>query len=239
MKHDYGAVASELESLLDLDVSPLAITFSDEAPAGVPTFDEPMSEPAEDGRRGRVSASCVFWMRGAERTFTTVPEDHGNCSVGRMTHGFAKLSDVAGKSDVAALFESGWVGMDDVPNIPVVSRSYGHVTYGPLRETPVDPEIVFLRLTPKQLMILNDAVPEMSLEGKPQCHIIAMAKEQKVVAASIGCMLSRVRTEMGNHEMSCAIPGSSLGDVLGRLRRAESIDSTVAGYAARDKQRFR
>lgn len=238
MQHDYGAVASELESLLDLDVPPLAITFSDEAPAGVPTFDEPMSEPAEDDRRGRVSASCVFWMRGAERTFTTVPEDHGNCSVGRMTHGFAKLSDVAGNSDVAALFESGWVGMDDVPKIPVVSRSYGHVTYGPLPETSVDPDIVFLRLTPKQLMILNDAVPEMSLEGKPQCHIIAMAKEQKVVAASIGCMLSRVRTEMGSHEMSCAIPGSSLGDVVGRLRRAESIDSTVATYAARDKQRF-
>ena len=239
MHHDYGAVASELESLLDLDVPPLAITFSDEAIGGVPTFDGPMSEPAEDGRRGRVSASCVFWMKGAERTFTTVPEDHGNCSVGRMTHGFAKLSDVASNSDVAALFESGWVGMDDVPKIPVVSKSYGHVTYGPLPETPVDPDIVFLRLTPKQLMILNDAVPEMSLEGKPQCHIIAMAKEQKVVAASIGCMLSRVRTEMGTHEMTCAIPGSSLGDVLGRLRHAESIDSTVATYAARDKQRFR
>jgi uncharacterized protein (DUF169 family) len=239
MQHDYGVIASELKSLLNLDVPPLAITFSDEAPADVPTFDEPMSSPAEDGRQGRVAASCVFWMKGTEGTFTTVPEDHGNCSVGRMTHGFAKLSDVAGNSDVAALFESGWVGKDDVPKIPVVSKSYGHVTYGPLSETPVDPDIVFLRLTPKQLMILNDAIPEMSLEGKPQCHIIAMAKEQKVVAASIGCMLSRVRTEMGAHEMTCAIPSSSLDDVLDRLRRAESIDSTVAAYAARDKARFR
>ena len=88
-------------------------------------------------------------------------------------------------------------------------------------------------------MILNDAIPEMSLEGKPQCHIIAMAKEQGVVAASIGCMLSRVRTEMGSHEMTCAIPRSSLDDVLERLRRAESIDSAVGAYAARDKQRFR
>jgi uncharacterized protein (DUF169 family) len=239
MQHDYGTVATELKSLLNLDVPPLAITFSDEAPANIPAFDEPMSEPAEDGRRGRVAASCVFWMRGTDRTFTTVPEDHGNCSVGRLTHGFAQLSDVAGNSDVATLFESGWVGMDDVPKIPVMSRGYGHVTYGPLSETPVDPDIVFLRLTPKQLMILNDAIPEMSLEGKPQCHIIAMAKEQEVVAASIGCMLSRVRTEMGSHEMTCAIPRSSLDDVLERLRRAESIDSNVAAYAARDKLRFR
>ena len=66
-----------------------------------------------------------------------------------------------------------------------------------------------------------------------------MAKEQEVVAASIGCMLSRVRTEMGAHEMTCAIPRSSLEDVVVRLRRAESIDSNVAAYAARDKQRFR
>jgi len=239
MEHDYAAVASELRSLLDLDVEPIAITFSDEAPAGVAAFDEPMSEPADDGRQGRVAASCVFWMRGTDRTFTTVPEDHGNCSVGRMTHGFAGLSDVAENSDVATLFESGWVGMDDVPKIPVMSRSYGHVTYGPLPETPVDPDIVFLRLTPKQLMVLNDAIPEMSLEGKPQCHIVAMAAEQKKVAASIGCMLSRVRTEMGSHEMTCAVPGSSLSDVLERLRRAESIDSAVGAYAARDKRRFR
>lgn len=239
MRDDYRGVAEELTTLLNLEVKPLAISFSDHAPEGVPAFDEPMSEPAEDGRRGRVSASCVFWMKGVERTFTTVPEDHGNCSVGRMTHGFAQLEDVAGNSDVAALLESGWVGMDDVPKIPVVSRSFGHVTYGPLAETPVDPDIVFLRLTPKQLMILNDAVPEMALEGKPQCQIIAMAKEQNVVAASIGCMLSRVRTQMGSHEMTCAIPASLLDEVLDRLRRAGSIDGTVAAYAATDKQRFR
>jgi uncharacterized protein (DUF169 family) len=239
MHQDYGAAATELNSLLKLDVPPLAITFSDDAPEEVPEFDEPMSEPTEDGRRGRVAASCVFWMKGTERTFTTVPADHGNCSVGRVTHGFAKLDEVAGKSDVATLLESGWVAMEQVPKIPVVNRSYAHVTYGPLAETPVDPDIVFLRLTPKQLMVLNDALPEMSLEGKPQCHIIAMAKEQKLVAASIGCMLSRVRTEMGSHEMTCAIPGSMLSEVLERLRRADEIDDTVASYAARDKRRFR
>lgn len=239
MRHDYRAAASQLSSLLNLDVQPLAITFSDDAPAEVPAFDDPMSEPAEDGRRGRVAASCVFWMKGAERTFTTVPEDHGNCSVGRMTHGFAGLEDVAENSDMAALLESGWVSRDQVPKIPVVSRGYGHVTYGPLAETPVDPDIVFLRLTPKQLMVLNDALPEMSLEGKPQCHIIALAKEQNLIAASIGCMLSRVRTEMGSHEMTCAIPASMIDEVLDRLRRAESIDDAVATYAARDKRRFR
>ena len=238
MRTDYRAAADELVSLLNLEVAPLAITFGDEAPQGVPAFDEPMSEPAPDGRRGRVAASCVFWMKGTERTFTTVAEDHGNCSVGRMTHGFATLDDVAGKDDVAALLDSGWVGRDEVPAIPVVSRGHTHITYGPLAESPTDPDVVFLRLNPKQLMVLNDAVPEMAIEGKPQCHILALAKERNTIAASIGCMLSRVRTEMAPHEMSCALPGVRLAEVLDRLRDAGGVDDTVAAYAARDKRRF-
>lgn len=239
MIEEYQAAADELTRLLDLDVTPLAITFSDESPEGVAAFDEPMSEPADDGRRGRVSASCVFWMRGAERTFTTVGADHGNCSVGLMTHGFATPEDVAGHSDVAALLESGWVGSDDVHALPVVSTRHNHVTYGPLGESPADPDVVFLRLDPKQLMVLNDAVPGMVIAGKPQCHIIALAKERGLVAASVGCMLSRVRTEMGSHEMTCAIPGGELQRVLDELRRAEAVDRAVAAYAARDKARFR
>ena len=239
MRPDYKDAAAALTSLLNLDVAPLAITFGDGAPDGVPAFDEPMSEPADDGRAGRVSASCVFWMKGVERTFTTVPEDHGNCSVGRMTHGFASLQDVARNDDVGALLGAGWIGMDDVPRLPVVSTRHAHVTYGPLEDSPVDPDVVFLRLNPKQLMVLNDAVPEMAIEGKPQCHIVAMAKEHNKVAASIGCMLSRVRTEMASDEMSCAIPGPALGEVVDKLRSARSIDDSVAAYAAQDKRRFR
>ena len=37
-----------------------------------------MPAPTADGRTGRVPAGCVFWIRGAERSFTTVAEDHGN-----------------------------------------------------------------------------------------------------------------------------------------------------------------
>ena len=45
--------------------------------------------------------------------------DHGNCSVGSLTHGFKTLDEVAGNSDVAVVLESGWMTMEDVPQIPV------------------------------------------------------------------------------------------------------------------------
>ena len=121
---DWSQLASDLTETLHLGAPPLAITFSDVPPDGVAPFDEAMPEPLADGRTGRVPAGCVFWMKAAERTFSTVAEDHGNCSVGSVTHGFKALADVAGNSDVAALLDSGWVTMEVVPQIPVVREQY-------------------------------------------------------------------------------------------------------------------
>jgi uncharacterized protein (DUF169 family) len=234
----WAALSDALESNLHLTAPPLAITFSAAPPAGVPAFDHPMPEAMPDGRTGRVPAGCVFWMHAAARTFTTVADDHANCSVGSMTHGFKSLDEVAGNGDVAALLESGWVTMDVVPQIPVVTEKPGAVTYGPLKETPVDPDVVFLRLNAKQLMVLSDALPGLRIEGKPQCHIIAIAKEQGEPAASVGCMLSRVRTGMPSTEMTCAIPASQLADVVASVERNAVADAAVAQYAAHDAQRF-
>jgi uncharacterized protein (DUF169 family) len=177
-------------------------------------------------------------MKAAERTFGTVAEDHGNCSVGSVTHGFKSLDEVAGNSDVAALLDSGWVTMDVVPQIPVVHEKPGAVTYGPLAETPVDPDVVFLRLTGRQLMVLSDAVPGLRIEGKPQCHIVAVAKEEGVPAASVGCALSRVRTGMPPTEMTCAIPAAQLPEIVASIQQHAAADNTVAKYAADDALRF-
>src|SRR4051794_16090005 len=232
-------LSAGLRAALHLNDEPVAITFSSgEGPAGVAPFDEPMPAAAPDGRTGRVPAGCVFWMKAADRTFTTVAEDHANCSVGSMTHGFKTLEEVAGNGDVAALLESGWVTMDVVPEIPVVHEKPGAVTYGPLADTTIDPDVVFLRLTARQLMVLSDALPGLRIEGKPQCHIVAVAKEEGVPAASVGCALSRVRTGMPPTEMTCAIPPSQLAGTVASIQPNATADNAVAQYAAEDARRF-
>ena len=235
---DWATLASELTAALHPSAPPIAITFSAERPDGVAAFDAPMAEPSPDGRTGRVPAGCVFWMRSVDRTFSTVAEDHANCSVGSLTHGFKTLDEVAGNSDVAALLDTGWVTMDTVPRIPVVTEKPGAVTYGPLAETPIDPDVVLLRLTAKSLMVLSDALPGLRIEGKPQCHIVAAAKEQGDVVASVGCALSRVRTEMPSSDHTCAIPASRLAEVVAAVQRTAETDAVVARYAAEDAKRF-
>lgn len=234
---DWTQLAARLVASLGTQVPPIAITFHSEAPSG-PFFDAPMPPPTPDGRTGRVSAGCVFWMHATERTFTTLPEDHGNCSVGSLTHGMKTLAEVADNSDVGALLECEWVTADIVPLIPVVSVRPAAVTYGPLAEATSDPDVVLVRLTGRQLMVLSDALPGLRIEGKPQCHIVAVAKEQGEVAASVGCQLSRVRTGMPNSEMTCAIPGRELANVVQRLEETARVDNVVAAYAAQDGKRF-
>ena len=238
MTQNWSELAARLQGALALSSPPVAITFSTSAPEGVAAFDRPMPEALPDGRTGSVPAGCVFWIHGAESTFSTVKADHGNCSVGSLTHGFATLDEVAGNSDVAALLETGWVTMDVVPQIPVVAEAPGAVTYGPLADTPIDPSVVLLRVNGKQMMVLSDAVPGLRIEGKPQCHIVAIAKEQGEIAASVGCALSRVRTGMPATEMTCAIPAAKVAEVIDAIEHNAVADAAVARYAGEDALRF-
>jgi uncharacterized protein (DUF169 family) len=155
-----------------------------------------------------------------------------------VTHGLAAVDEVAGNSDVAAVLEVGWITPDDVARIPHVETRSDNISYGPLAEWSAEPDVVMLRVDGRQLMVLGDALPELGVEGKPQCQVIPLAIERSAITASLGCALSRARTGMPADQMTCAIPGERVDEVLERLEAATRADDTVAGYAAADAQRF-
>jgi uncharacterized protein (DUF169 family) len=228
----------DLQHLLGLAVPPVAIAFSNDAPTGIGRIERAMPPATADGLTGAVAASCVFWIEGTQRVFATTAQDHGNCSVGSLTHGFKTMEEIASNSDVAALCETGWVTPEAVGRIAVVREKPTSVVYGPLRDMPVEPSVILLRLNGKQQMLMHDAWPDLRFEGKPQCHIIPIAKERGEIAVSVGCMLSRVRTGMSNNEVTCAIPASCMSALIERLRAARDADNAVAAYAAADSKRF-
>ena len=233
-----AVLSDALTDLLGLAHAPIGITFHNELPDdGVPRFDAPMSEPTEDGRSGRAAAPCVFWMHAHERTFDTLAEDHGNCSVGRFTHGFADAADTLDKSDVATLLDVGWVTMEAFAGVAALSRRPKGVRYGPLAEAGATPDVVLLRVTPRQMMEINDAV-EVDWSGKPQCQILPRAADDGVIAASMGCALSRARTGMGDDELTVAVPGHRVEELVAALRPVTTADDAVVGYAVADLARF-
>lgn len=232
--------ASRLTELLSLGphAAAVGITFAAQVPEGIDRFDGPMSEPTPDGRRGRVPAGCVFWAEGAERAFATVPEDHGNCTIGSITHGMLRPEQAAGRLDVASLVETGWVGPSALGAVPAVRERPGAVVYAPLGTPGVEPDVVLLRVDARQMMLLDDACPDLVVSSKPQCGVIATAKERQVPAASFGCALSRQRTGMRDQDMTCALPAPRLEEILSSLDHAASASSHVADYARDDARRF-
>jgi uncharacterized protein (DUF169 family) len=219
--------------------APVAIRFlSTGSVAPAPRLQDPAAPPNEYGRTGQVAAGCVFWIRGAERTFATVAADHGNCSVGSLTHGFISLEEAAARDDVAAVLASGWVDPEAVAALPRIMTTPATVVYGPLEDSAELPDVVLLRINALALMTLSSAIPDLRIEGKPQCHIVALAREEHAVAASVGCALSRARTGMRSGEMTCAIPGERLAEVVEAVEATLRLDRTMARYAAADAVRF-
>ncbi len=237
-REDCSTLDRALRDFLGLGVPPIAIAFAGNGPVAAPPFEGRYPAPTPDGRTGAVPAGCVFWMHATERAFTTVAADHGNCSVGSVTHGFSPLGAVVGNEDVQALLASEWVTAEAAGALPAVTPPPWAVVYAPLAESPLQPDIVLLRVNGKQLMLLNDAWPALRLEGKPQCHIIPLAISSGEIVVSSGCMLSRVRTGMANNEVACAIPFAALPALIERLDRARTADLAVAAYAAADGRRF-
>jgi hypothetical protein len=43
---------------------------------------------------------------------------------------------------------------------------------------------------------------------------------------------------MGAHEMTCALPGARLEEIVAAIEQAAVVDATVARYAAADAERF-
>jgi len=237
-KTDYARLGQTLIDLLKLDVPPIAISFVDAPPPDVARPEWVFPPPTPDGRAGAVAASCVFWVMATQRQFATVAADHGNCSVGSLTHGFKTLAEAAKGGDVANLVDANWVAPEIFPKITAVTRKPGAIVYGPLTQTALHPDVVFMRLDGKQLMKVHAAYPELRFEGKPQCHIIAVAKETDVPAASTECALSRQHTGMSDSEITFAVPGHRLAELVDRLKSVQAADLRIADYAREDAARF-
>jgi uncharacterized protein (DUF169 family) len=220
------ALVQALSRLLDLEHSPVAVTFHEqELPAGPGT--RPAPEPA----------GCCFWTRAESERVHTTAADHAHCSVGSYTHGFISLAEAAGGEDTAALVGSGWVTEADLAGTPGVAGAPAAITYEPLREAE-DADVVLVRLTASSLMSLQGACPELSLVTKPQCQIVPLALEGRI-AVSPGCAVSRVRTGLPAGELTCALPARDLPGIVARLERALTADAAVSAYADADiRQNF-
>jgi uncharacterized protein (DUF169 family) len=218
---------SSLAALLNLASPPVAIAFVEAAPPGVPHVSG--SEPA----------GCGYWRRAAGgEVFFTTADDHKRCPVGAHTHNVA-LSP-AEKEELTGLVQMmaglSYIKLEEVPHIPTRNTPMQVAVYSPLETAPAPPDVVLVRGTAQQMMLLAEAAQSAGMAGagpamgRPTCAAIPEAINSARTSASFGCVGNRVYTGADQTEAYFAIPGERLGAVEEHL--------AVIVHANRELERF-
>jgi uncharacterized protein (DUF169 family) len=202
------SAAHELQDLLGLRRSPVAVTFRATAPAGVPRVDS--AGPS----------SCSYWKLAAEgRTFYTEAPDHSNCPIGAYTHGIDLSAQVKQELEevVSTMLSLGYLRAEEVPDIPRRDSAFGVAVYAPLAQAEGEPDVVILAGNARQVMLLAEAAGAAGLMGRPTCAALPQAMKTGQGVASLGCIGNRVYTGLADDEMYFALPGSQVKAVTEKL----------------------
>ncbi len=206
-------LAAELQQLLGTRAPAIAISFTDAAPAGLP-------------HRAAAPASCGYWRAAAEgESFYTEAADHEGCPIGAHTHGVA-LSPAKGK-ELMAMVETmvglKYLKMEEVPQIPHRQQPLRVAVYAPLAKATLAPDVVLIRGTARQLMLLAEAAQMSGVAGtspamgRPTCAALPLALDSGKTATSFGCIGNRVYTGLPDDEAYVAVPGDKLQALVTEL----------------------
>src|SRR5437879_3138840 len=126
-------MSSLIETLLELKTTPIAVTFCDRPPAGVPRVER--LEPA----------GCAYWRRAAaSEVFYTEAADHLNCAVGALTHnvsmGPERRKELQGLIDTMVALE--YLSTEEAGRIPQRKSPFRLAVYAPLDKAPPAPDVV-------------------------------------------------------------------------------------------------
>lgn len=223
----------DLQQLLDLEYPPLALSFRAEAPAGVPRV--PPGTPA----------GCGYWRRAqAGEVFYTTAEDHYGCPVGAHTHGIdlpaPEAEALQGLVQVMVGLE--YLRPEEIPALPRRPEPFGVAVYAPLGSEPTEADLVLVRGTARQVMLLAEAAAaagcagETAPMGRPACALVPHTLASGSSALSLGCIGNRVYTGLAEGELYYSLPGAALPAVAERLavlvRANRELESFHRGRAA-------
>jgi uncharacterized protein (DUF169 family) len=209
---EHQTQAAALHSLLGSKLPAIGVSFTSEVPAGV----SPLTATSP--------ASCSYWKLAAEgAVFSTSAAQHQGCPIGAHTHGVTPAPEKSGElmTMVGTMVQLGYIRMEEVPQIPHrAPGSFQHAVYGPLEKLPLAPELVLVRGTAAQLMLVAEAAQMAGLSaalptmGRPTCAALPLAGQSGQLAMSLGCVGNRVYTGMPDDEAYVAIPGAALAPLV-------------------------
>ena len=220
-------LAQQLLGLLDLRQVPLAVSFVDEPPAGVPRID------------AAAPSGCSYWKLAADgRVFYTAASDHFGCPVGAHTHGVelpaTQQAELTGL--MTTMIELGYLRESEIAGIPRRTAPFRYAVYAPWDLSPCEPDVILVRGNTRQVMLLTEAARAAGvgdtgqLMGRPTYSMIPAVMDAGQVAASLGCIGNRVYTGLGDDELFAAIPGPRAAQVIRQLHTILNANRQLEAY---------
>ena len=219
--------ASQLAELLELERQPVAVSFLDTPP-------EQLSRTEEVA-----AAGCAYWKRAADgEAFYTEATDHYGCPIGAHTHGIDLPEEQGAELEgvIGTMVELEYLEMQEVAGIPRREETFGVVSYAPLAETTTDPDVVLVRGSARQMMVLAEAAHaagvacQTSMVGRPTCAAIPEVMQSGLSATNLGCVGNRVYTELADDELYFAFAGLQLEKIVERLSAIVNANKQLETY---------
>jgi uncharacterized protein (DUF169 family) len=224
---NYTTLAQTLQTALQLQLPPIAVTFTDQAPIGLPT-------PAT-----QQPAGCVFWEQAASGPFVTTTQDHELCAVGVYTHNLAGASPTYGSElgDVLKVMANlEYARNEDIALVPVLNRSTKQVVYAPLAETPLPPDVVLLFAQASQGLIIAEAIQQVEMGippalGRPACAVIPQVANSGRAALSLGCCGARAYLDALTDDVALwALPGAQLEAYVAKVEKLSKANDLLTTF---------
>ena len=218
MTVDFRTIAQQLTHDLELDRPPVQISYLDAAPKGV------------EQHPGGAPSVCTFFAEGQKRPFYAALPEHEACEIGAFVLGVPPEGELGARlmGTVGMMQKEGYLAPGEEAKIPRNPRPPKFVAYGPLGTLPTAPTSVLLFARPKSAMFAMEAAGgSVPMNGRPMCAIVPTLNLGAPVAVSIGCIGSRIYTQMGDDRMVVGVRGDHLEKFAASVHRIREANAPV------------
>lgn len=218
MTESMRQLAAQLTEDLELTTPPVQITYLDAAPTGVAEHE------------GGVPSVCTFFAEGRTRAFYAGVRSHEDCEVGAFVLGIPPEGELGERlmTTVGMMQREGYLAPGEEGAIPRNSQAPKFVAYGPLGDLPMPPTNVLIFARPKSAMLAMEAAHgPVPMNGRPMCAIVPTLNQGAKVAVSIGCIGSRVFTQMPDDQMLLGVRGDHLAEFARSVRAIRHANDVV------------
>lgn len=212
------ALAKQLFDDLELDRPPVQISYLDSPPSGV------AAHP------GGAPSVCTFFAEGERSPFYAGLKEHEACEIGAFVLGAAPQGELGQRvmGMVGTMRSAGYLAPGDEAAIARNSRPPKFVAYGPLGSLPMPPTTVLLFARPRSAMFALEAAHEsVPMNGRPMCAIVPTLNNGAPVAVSMGCIGSRIYSQMGDDRMVVGIRGDKLDWFAREVRKIRAANEAI------------